>query len=264
MTVILLQMIDRKILVSHAQMIYDLDRMGDGIYESFKKQQNIEDEEEWERMLARDGMTVEGLKARLLEMYAPEEVIRFEVTSRIAVGDREVATYYAAHPEEFLIPGQVTIREIVLLADDDTAKENRRAEAAALRQEAASTEDFAALATAKSEAGTRTSGGLLGPLKRGELSPQLEELAFELPVGQVADLLETPYGFHIVLVESRTDDRTAPLEEAQEQLKLSLEDRKYAEELSLFMRKAREDSEWCVKPKYRSRLSMESPECEEL
>ncbi len=263
---LLMQLIDRKILVHKAEAMYDTEKMGEAFMESFKDFNQIKDEEELERLLAREGMTVEQLTERLIENFAPDEVIRFEVASRIAVGDKEVEAYYREHPDQFRVAGEVTLREIVLLAKTEARKLERRSEAEEIIRRAASGEDFADLARELSEAGTKENGGLLGPLNRGELAAQLDELAFGLPVGEVSEIVETPHGLHIIKVDSRTEDGLAPLEEVRERLRAFLEERKTMEELARFMEKARSEAEWCVKPKYADRLppGTENQPCAEL
>jgi parvulin-like peptidyl-prolyl isomerase len=251
---LLMQMIDRKILVHRAEMLYDTEKMGEVFLDSFKKQQNITDDEELERALAREGMTVEHLKTRLIEMFAPDEVVRHEVGSRIAIGDKEVEAYYTENPDAFRVPAEATLREIVLLAESEERKEERRAEAVALRERAAAAEDFAALASELSESGTKENGGLLGPVGRGELAMEIDALVFSLPVGEVSKLFETEHGFHIIMVETRRDEGLAPIDEVREGIRRFLEERKYVSELAAFMEEARKEASWCVKPKYVNRL----------
>jgi parvulin-like peptidyl-prolyl isomerase len=199
-------------------------------------------------------MTIEELRRRLIDNFAPDEVIRYEVASRIAVGDKEVEAYYEEHPDSFAVAGEVTLREIVLLAKSEARRLERRSEAEEIRRRAVAGEDFAELARQFSESGTQENGGLLGPLKRGELTEQLETLAFSLPVGEVSEVVETANGLHIIKVDSRTDDGIAPLEEVREKLRGYLEELKTVDELELFMKKARSEAEWCVKPKYADKL----------
>jgi peptidyl-prolyl cis-trans isomerase SurA len=251
---LLMQIIDRKILLHKAEAMYDTEQMGEIFMESFKSYNQITDEEELERLLAREGMTIEELTEKLIENFAPEEVIRFEVASRVAVGEKEIEAYYEENPEQFQVAGEVTLREIVLAAKSDARKMERRGEAEEIRRRAASGEDFAELARQYSDAGTKEGGGLLGPLKRGELAEQLETLAFSLPIGEVSEIVETPHGLHVVKVDSRTDDGLAPLDEVRENLRFFLERLKTADELEQFMEKARSEAEWCVKPSYVDRL----------
>jgi len=261
---LLLDLIDRKILLHRAEMLYDLERMTDVFYEGFRQNQGIESDEEFERELARQGMTVDGIRQKLLEIFAPDEVIRFEVGGRIAVGDREVDAYYEEHPAEFFVAGTVTFREIVLLADTKAKKKERRKEIDAIREEALSTEDFGELARRASEAGTKELGGLLGPAGRSDLTQEIADAAFSAPIGEISQVITMPYGFHLIRVEERVEDGALPLEDAREPLRQMLEDQKYFADLKEFMDSAREEAEWCVKINYRDRLSMPSPTCPSL
>jgi len=264
---ILLDMIDRKILVHHAQSLgYNLDTMGDAMFENFKDQQNVEDEEAFLKSLEAQGLTIDIVKDRLISMYAPQEVINFEVTNRLAVSDREIEIYYGQNPEQFVTPGEVSIREIVLRADSDDEKDDRRAEAASAHERVTTGgEDFVAVVKELSEAGTRANGGLLGPLKGEDLSPQLAANAFELAVGEISEVMETPYGFHIIYIESRRDRSVLSLDEVREQLREFLEDQAFSEQIAAFMTRMRDNSEWCVKPKYEHLLAIPArTECQAL
>ncbi len=258
---LLLQMIDNKILVSRAAVLFDINKMREVLYDNFRTAQNIDDEEEFEKMLAREGLTIAAMKQRLLEMSAPEEVYSYEVGGRIAVSAEEVRKFYDETPEMFVVPGEVSIAEIVLLADTAAARDERRAEAEALRAQAMIAPDFSELAREKSEAGTATNGGKLGPLKREDLSETLGGVAFTIDIGSVSGLLEMPYGFHIITVTERTHDSFRTFEEVESRLRDGLEQQRFGEKRQEYMKRQRDLAEWCVKPRYRNRLSVPSPEC---
>ena len=255
------QMIDRKILYHYAQRIYDINRMADMFYESFRDQQmeaqGLTNNQEFENLLEAEGFTVEEMRQRLVEAFAPDEVIRFEVSARVSVGEAECRTYYDEHQEEFVRPGEVTLREIVLMAESDENKQLRRAQADEILQRLRGGEDFATVAGEVSEAGTKDNGGLLGPLKAGEISEELSAVAFSAPLGEITDVLEMPYGFHILRVEERRETGVVPYEEIAEELRDLLENRKMFEELNVFLKKARSEAEWCVRPPYKDRVSGE-------
>jgi peptidyl-prolyl cis-trans isomerase SurA len=263
---LLLAMIDRKILLHHAQALgYDMPKMSEAYTKAFMQQQQIANEDELRRLAEGDGMTLKQVKDRLLELYAPQDIIDMEVINRISVSDREIEAFYLENQEDLRVAGEVTLREIVLLADNDAVKEQRRDEARRVWERASSGEDFSTLAQEVSEAGTSAGGGKFGPLKRTDLSENLVGPAFTLPVGGVSELMETPYGFHIITVESRMDDRALALDDVKDNARKILEDRKFRAELEAFMEKARSESEWCVKPKHAHRLSIEvPPPCERL
>jgi len=259
---LLQRLIDRKILYHRAQRLYDMDKMSDSFLKEFKAQQQIKSDQELEKLLVQENMTLAELKARLVESFAPDQVVRYEVNDRVSVGDKEIEAYYDSHPEEFDVAGEVTIREIVVLAKPDEM-EAKRAQAETVRARAAQAgADFSKVATEASDAGTKSAGGLLGPLKRGDLSKQIEDVAFTLPVGEVGPVLEMPYGFHIVKVESRTDERRKPFTEVHDQIRAKLENAKYRDALRAFLEKARSEATVEISPAYRNRLHAEDDETE--
>ena len=246
---LLMDLIDRKILVHRAGRMFDTERMKEVFFEGFREQQQVENDDDFAALLQREGMTVEGLKTRLVEMFAPDEVVRFEVSSRVSVAEHEIDAYYAEHTDEFRHDDQAELREIVLMADTDAAKAERRAEVDQLHA-SLTAENFARIATESSEAGTQTKGGHLGLVKRGDLSESLEQVAFGLTAGQVSDVLEVPYGFHILFAESVQIGLMKTLEEVRDELRMRLEDERFSSKLAEFMQRARGESEWCVKPKF--------------
>lgn len=247
------QLIDRKILMHRAERLFDLDTLGDGLIDDFRRRNGIDTDEQLTQMLAREGMSLDDLKRRLLENTAPNEIVRIEVQNRVSVSDNEVDAFYAENPDLFRVPAEFTLREIVILADDTDRQEKLEKAKQIYEQATAPDADFAALASEHSEAGTAASGGVLGPAGKGDLSAELERVAMTTPVGEVAEILELPYGFHIVKVESRTEETMRPLDEVRATIRGNLENRKFVEGLQEFLARAREESEWRVNEAYLDR-----------
>jgi len=263
---LLMDMIDQRMLSQQAQALgYDTGKLGDWLLEKFMRTNNISDSEELAKILEQQGMNLEQTKKQLLNQGLPGQVIQSEVYNRVSVGDRELEAFYQEHPDLFRVAGEVTLREIVLLADTEEKRNEVRPRAQQVWQRATSGEDFAELAREVSEAGTSESGGVFGPLQKSDLAEMLVEPAFMLPQGSVSDMMETPYGFHIIKVDSRIEDRVKSLEEVREPLRKQLKEQKFQQEFQVFMEQVRAESEWCIKPKHKELLSVPlPPPCERL
>ena len=111
-----------------------------------------------------------------------------EESQRLTATDAEIDQYLAQHPEL------------------DPAVARQKAEQVLQRVRAG--EDFAALAREFSaDESNKQQGGDLGWFARGRMVREFEEAAFALQPGQVSNLVETRFGFHIIKVEER---RTQP------------------------------------------------------
>jgi parvulin-like peptidyl-prolyl isomerase len=81
-------------------------------------------------------------------------------------------------------------------------------------------------------------GGDLGWFPKGKMDAAFEEVAFNLPVGEISEVVETRYGFHIILVEERDENReldSATLDQRkQEAFEVWLADLKAKAEIEKF------------------------------
>jgi len=67
-----------------------------------------------------------------------------------------------------------------------------------LKQQVDAGTDFATLAQQHSDCPSGKNGGDLGAFGRGQMVKAFEETAFALPVGSTSEVVETPFGYHII------------------------------------------------------------------
>ena len=121
----------------------------------------------------------------------------------------DIEQYYNEHKSEL---GQVRARHILIktdpheLGETPTGKEEARKKAQSLLERVRKGEDFASLAQEHSDdERSKPLGGDLGFFTRGSMLPQFDQVAFTLKPGEVSDLVETKYGFHIIKVEEQRE-----------------------------------------------------------
>jgi NIMA-interacting peptidyl-prolyl cis-trans isomerase 1 len=80
-----------------------------------------------------------------------------------------------------------------------------------LAQRLAAGEDFATLAKAESDCTTSSKGGFLGGFDRGAMHPAFDAAAFALEPGQMSEVIETPFGYHIIQREELAEVHIAQI-----------------------------------------------------
>lgn len=146
--------------------------------------------------------------------------------AQVEVAAAEVQDYYDSHREQYEKPEEVRARHILIkfapdAKEDEKAKARQRVEELLAKVKAG--EDFAALATQSSQdEGSAAKGGDLGFFKRGQMVAPFEQAAFALEPGGVSDVVESPFGFHIIKVEEKHAAATQALEQVREQIVTTL------------------------------------------
>lgn len=111
-------------------------------------------------------------------------------------------------------------------ADDADERDAMRAQAeqlvSQLQQPGA---DFAALAMAHSACPSKTQGGALGQISKGQTVPEFERQLFRLPLGLASQPLESRYGFHVVWVDQRIEGQLLPYEAVEGSIRAELNQR---------------------------------------
>lgn len=136
---------------------------------------------------------------------------------------------YRLHPDKMSRSARVRACHLLLRC----SAENRQEVEAQLRElkERASQEDFAVLARSHSQCPSAERGGDLGYFKPGSMVKAFEEAAFSQPVGVVGDIVETPFGLHLIKVLAREESAARSLEDASEDIRALLREQSAAQHL---------------------------------
>ncbi|HSW21490.1 MAG TPA: SurA N-terminal domain-containing protein [Burkholderiaceae bacterium] len=154
-------------------------------------------------------------KAHEAEFTAPEQatidyvVLDLESLKKgITLSDKDLRDYYEENKARYTVAEERRARHILIAADKDAsadAKSKAKARAEALLAETRkSTAAFAELAKKNSaDTGSAAQGGDLDWSARGGMvSKALEDAVFVLKPGEIAPLVESEFGFHVVKLEA--------------------------------------------------------------
>ena len=131
--------------------------------------------------------------------------------------------------------------------------DKRRARAADLLDQLKRGADFATLARRYSDdPGTRERGGDLGLFTRDTHTPRFDEAAFALKPGQLSEVVETEYGFHIIKAGEHRAERTRSFDEVRAQIEQQLLTRKRGERLTAWLTARRRAAIISINPSYRA------------
>lgn len=144
-----------------------------------------------------------------------------KVAESIQVSDAQMQQYYGAHRDQFKTPERVKARHILLTTTGKSKEEVAaiKTKAEALLKQIKGGADFAALAKQNSDdPGSKTSGGDLGWVVRGQTVKNFETAAFSLKPKEISDLITTEYGFHIIQVLEKQDAHIQSFDEVKTQI----------------------------------------------
>jgi peptidyl-prolyl cis-trans isomerase D len=126
----------------------------------------------------------------------------------VSVPDGELSAFYARNKKLFERPGRAVVSLLfvprTVTAGDSAAA---RAKIDGLRAEIAGGTAFDAVARrASDDSVSGANGGALGKGARGRFTPQFEEAAYALKVGELSQPVLTSFGWHLIRVESKAGD----------------------------------------------------------
>jgi peptidyl-prolyl cis-trans isomerase C len=196
-------------------------------------------EDVFKQMLAAQKVTLEKVQSDQRADLAIAKLIDGEIKGKVTPTPDQVSAFYKENPDRFNQPERVKASHILLNVPqgaDAAAKAQVKAKAEGLLKQVKAGGDFAALAKANSQdPGSAVNGGDLGFFQPGQMVGPFNDVAFKLAPGQVSDLVETQFGFHIIKVVEKQPARAVPLEEVRPQLVQYLENTNRQRETAAFV-----------------------------
>ncbi len=136
--------------------------------------------------------------------------MQFEITSKISITPSEVKAFFNSIPKDSIpnIDAMVEIEQIVAYPPlGDEVIFQVREKLLELRKRIMDGEDFGTLAILYSEDASASNEGEIGYMSKAELDPEYAKAAYSLKPGQVSKIVESQFGFHIIQLIDRKDDR---------------------------------------------------------
>lgn len=204
-------------------------------YEVFVKAQGLEPDEqqllEWaeenvlEQIILETEAKAVGKDVNALLQSLVEKVP--EVTTE------EVRAYYKAHPDQCIAPERVHAQHIVLHRHEIKDPSEAYSRLLNLRKEILSGQKTWEAAVREVSHCAQQSD--LGFFPRGVMVEAFEEVAFKLEEGEISEVIETEFGWHLIHVISHLPEEQQLFEEVKERLKHMLTEERQRAALEHFV-----------------------------
>ncbi len=195
----------KKIEVKDADVDARFDEMvQEFVKESGKKAEDVDAE------LAKMGVTRANIKEQIRLQTGIEKLFEADPSYK-AVSDEDARKFYDESPQNFQHPEQVQASHILIKVDqnaDEATKKAAKAKCEDLLKKVKAGGDFAALAKENSDCPSKEKGGDLGMFEKGKMVKPFEDAAFAMKVGDVSDIVETQFGYHIIKLTNKQEART--------------------------------------------------------
>jgi peptidyl-prolyl cis-trans isomerase C len=184
------------------------------------RKQNFPNEEAYKKALAQAGITEEKLREQARDTIAVQKYVQTELAPQATVADQAVQEFYEKNKGQMKVPERLHLRHILVLVDPKATpadREKAKQKAQGLLKRVQGGEDFAKVAGEASEdPGSKTRGGDIGLIARGQTAPAFETAAFALKKpNELSPVVEVNYGFEIIQLLERKEPSTVPYDQVK-------------------------------------------------
>ncbi|MBI4846549.1 MAG: peptidylprolyl isomerase [Candidatus Omnitrophica bacterium] len=196
----------------------EIDKMIDDLKNNFKTVQ------EFEEILENQKMSLPELRKRYKEQLLIKKFISREVLNKIIIPPSDILEYYGNNKEKFRIPAQIRLRSIFLNINNNEEEVLNKAND--IYTQLKENVPFVELVEKYSEAPNVVDAGDMGYMNQGSLRKEIEEVVFELSIGEFSKPLKTSTGYYIFKVEDKKESLIPGIESMQAKIKNILYDEK--------------------------------------
>lgn len=212
------------------------------------------------------GIPFDKIKEQIQRRMVFEKLLEAEFTNEINVTEEDAKNHYDQNLNRYKTPEQVKASHILIKvdttdpnSDPNEVKAIARAKAEDLLKQIQAGADFAGLAKANSDCPSAENGGDLGFFDKGKMVPPFEKAAFELEVGQVSDIVETSFGYHIIKVTDHKGASTTTFEQAKDEIMERLKQTRQRELAAKYVKKLQVEANIVYPPGKEPKPNLSAP-----
>jgi peptidyl-prolyl cis-trans isomerase C len=187
------------------------------------RKRNFPSEDVYKKALAEAGVTEKDLRDRAREQLMLQKYVETKLAPKAAVSDQAVRDFYDKHKTEMKVPERLHLKHILIAVNPQAQpaeREKARQKAQDILKRLQAGEDFGKLAQQYSDdPGSKTRGGDLGPIAKGQTAPQFEAAAFALKKpNDLSPVVEAPYGFQVIQLVQREEPSILAFDQVKDRI----------------------------------------------
>lgn len=184
------------------------------------RKQNFPNEEAYKKALAQAGVTEAKLREQARDTIAVQKYVQTKLAPQATVSDQAAKDFYEKNKGQMQVPERLHLRHIFVLIDPKATpadREKAKQKAEGLLKRVQGGEDFAKVATeASDDPGSKSRGGDIGLVGKGQAPPAFEAAAFALKKpNDMSPVVESSLGYHIIQLLERKEPSTVPYEQVK-------------------------------------------------
>jgi peptidyl-prolyl cis-trans isomerase C len=206
----------------------EVDKQVEAMWTAAEKQAGSK--EKFEEQLIKEGLTMDQARDNIKKNIYVRAVISQKIQPLVKVTDAELEAAYQANQERYRHGEMVGARHILIQVPKEATEEQKKQakeKIEAVLKEVQAGKDFSELAKTYSDCPSKTRGGDLGYFEKGRMVPAFETAAFALKEGEVSPVVETQFGFHLILVYGKKSPGVTPLAEVRQQVEAQVKNEKF-------------------------------------
>ncbi|MBI1920439.1 MAG: peptidylprolyl isomerase [Geobacter sp.] len=210
-----------------------------------KARERFPNPEDYKKALDSFGMTEKELETIARKDIVINKLLEKELTPTVKVTDEDLKKFYDENKEKFKTGEMVKASHILVGVDEKATAEEKtksKEKAEAILKRVKGGEDFAEVAMKESTCPSGKQGGDLGSFGKGQMVPPFEKVAFSLKPGEISDVVETQFGYHIIKLTEKREAGYMKIEDVKERLQEYLMNQKRSKAFGDFLEKLKKEA----------------------
>ena len=212
----------------------------DAEYAGFRSR--YENEDDFKKALDKLKIDEKGVKATIGKNLVVKQFVDQEFFEKTKVTEQDAKDYYENNSAAFQTPEKVRASHILISVKEDAdeaTKKNARQKLERIRKKIIAGGDFAVFAKNNSDCPSKANGGDLGFFTRGKMVKPFETAAFAMMPGDISEVVETQFGYHLIKVTEKENSGTVAFEEIKPQIETYLRQLKTQQSVSDYLKNLR-------------------------